>query len=263
MKSFVFFLALALTICFFSVCRSQSKQDYYEIMGVKHNASTNKLFKQYGRLYKQYHPYYNVDDRAGAAKKMLLLNEAFYILKNKERRSLYDMYGLDSLKSAGLLYPQNDTLVWPRYKGYALNTYSFRKAVYGYLTYPGQDKKYRHEGDVTVVFTISEDGSLSDIKIGQTCQYDNLNQAALEAIKKLFSREQKYIIPAYDIKGNPIKTEIKFKFYFRLDKNKQYGINPPASARRLDNKARDDWKRMEDEHRAQYEYNEHIGMILH
>ena len=76
------------------------KRDYYEILGVQKNASENDLKKAYRKLAMQYHPDRNPDNK-GAEEKFKEAAEAYEVLRDPEKRSLYDAYGHEGLKGTG------------------------------------------------------------------------------------------------------------------------------------------------------------------
>lgn len=69
-----------------------SKRDYYEILGLERNASTDELKKSYRRLAKQYHPDFNKGD-AEAEKSFKEVKEAYDVLSDPQKREQYDRFG--------------------------------------------------------------------------------------------------------------------------------------------------------------------------
>jgi molecular chaperone DnaJ len=73
------------------MARSTTKRDYYEVLGVARTASDDDIKKAYRRLALQYHP-----DRNGApeaTERFKEATEAYQVLSDSEKRSLYDRYG--------------------------------------------------------------------------------------------------------------------------------------------------------------------------
>jgi molecular chaperone DnaJ len=66
-------------------------KDYYNILGVSKNASSDDIKKAYRRLARQYHP--DVNKQAGAEEKFKEINEAFQVLSDDRKRTQYDQFG--------------------------------------------------------------------------------------------------------------------------------------------------------------------------
>ena len=67
------------------------KRDYYEILGVERNVTDDELKKVYRQLARKYHPDLHPDD-PDAEEKFKEITEAYEVLSNSEKRSIYDQY---------------------------------------------------------------------------------------------------------------------------------------------------------------------------
>lgn len=72
--------------------QSETKRDYYEILGVDRNADADTIKKAYRKLAMQYHPDRNPGDSA-AEDKFKEAAEAYDVLSNDEKRSRYNQFG--------------------------------------------------------------------------------------------------------------------------------------------------------------------------
>ncbi len=77
-----------------------AKRDYYEVLGVTQSSSEDEIKKSYRKLAMKYHPDRNPDDPQ-AEEKFKEASEAYDVLHDSEKRSLYDRYGHEGLQNAG------------------------------------------------------------------------------------------------------------------------------------------------------------------
>jgi curved DNA-binding protein len=105
-------------------------KDYYKILGVDRNASQEEIKKKYRKLAAKYHPDKNPDDPT-AEKKFTDLGEAYEVLKDPEKRKLYDRAGSD----------------WKKYQQAGGGAGDFDWSQYG-----GQGQQYRVNVDFEDMF---------------------------------------------------------------------------------------------------------------
>src|SRR5436190_278896 len=75
-------------------------RDYYEILGVTREAGESDVKKAFRRLARELHPDVNNHDPE-AEEKFKEAAEAYEVLSDPERRSIYDRYGHEGLTSGG------------------------------------------------------------------------------------------------------------------------------------------------------------------
>jgi molecular chaperone DnaJ len=77
-----------------------AKRDYYEVLGVSRDASEKEIAAAYRKLAIRYHPDSHPGDE-DATEKFKEAAEAYEILSDSEKRSIYDQYGHAGLESGG------------------------------------------------------------------------------------------------------------------------------------------------------------------
>ena len=75
-------------------------RDYYEILGVARDADDATIKKAFRRLARELHPDVNRHD-PNAEEKFKEAAEAYEVLSDADRRSTYDRYGREGLRSGG------------------------------------------------------------------------------------------------------------------------------------------------------------------
>lgn len=74
-----------------------AKRDYYEVLGVKKNASNDEIKKSYRRMAMKHHPDRNTED-SDAESKFKEAKEAYEVLSNSDKRAAYDQFGHDGVR---------------------------------------------------------------------------------------------------------------------------------------------------------------------
>ncbi len=72
-----------------------AKRDFYDVLGVSRDASTEEIKKAYRQLAKKYHPDVNKEDE-NADEKFKEVAEAYEILSDDQKRATYDRFGHDA-----------------------------------------------------------------------------------------------------------------------------------------------------------------------
>ncbi|RUM67832.1 MAG: molecular chaperone DnaJ [Sulfurospirillum sp.] len=74
--------------------------DYYEVLELSRGCDGSQIKKAYRRLALKYHPDRNKGDKE-AEEKFKLINEAYQVLSDENKRSIYDRYGKAGLEGHG------------------------------------------------------------------------------------------------------------------------------------------------------------------
>ena len=77
-----------------------NKRDYYEILGVSRNAAEDEIKKAYRKQALKYHPDKNPGDKE-AENLFKEAAEAYEVLRDREKRQIYDQFGHEGLEGHG------------------------------------------------------------------------------------------------------------------------------------------------------------------
>lgn len=77
-----------------------AKRDYYEVLGVGKNATLEDIKKAYRKLAVANHPDHNPGDKA-AEERFKEATEAYEVLSDEKKRSMYDQFGFAGLNGQG------------------------------------------------------------------------------------------------------------------------------------------------------------------
>ncbi|XP_011074871.1 chaperone protein dnaJ A6, chloroplastic [Sesamum indicum] len=78
----------------------RADKDYYSVLGVSKSASKSEIKSAYRKLARSYHP--DVNKEPEAEQKFKEISNAYEVLSDDEKRSIYDKYGEAGLKGAGM-----------------------------------------------------------------------------------------------------------------------------------------------------------------
>ena len=144
-------------------------KDYYNILGVDKNATADEIKKAYRKLAMQYHPDKNPGDKE-AEEKFKSASEAYEVLRDIEKRKIYDRYGAEGLRNSGYSGPGNFEDIFSSFGDIFGDLFGFssggaRRRSQGPI--PGNDLRY----DLTISFMEAVHGVDKEIDINKrdTC----------------------------------------------------------------------------------------------
>jgi molecular chaperone DnaJ len=76
------------------------EKDYYKNHGISRDATEDQIKKSYRKIAMQHHPDRNPGNKE-AEEKFKIASEAYEVLRDPEKREIYDRYGLEGLKGTG------------------------------------------------------------------------------------------------------------------------------------------------------------------
>jgi molecular chaperone DnaJ len=79
---------------------SMQEKDYYRVLGVSKDASADDIKKGYRKIAMQCHPDRNPGDKE-CEEKFKVASEAYEVLRDPDKREIYDRYGIEGLRGTG------------------------------------------------------------------------------------------------------------------------------------------------------------------
>ena len=76
-------------------------KDYYKILGVNRDATEEQIKKAYRKLAMKWHPDKNLDKPIVSKEKFTEIGEAYEVLRDKQKRAIFDQVGEEGLKGGG------------------------------------------------------------------------------------------------------------------------------------------------------------------
>ena len=80
------------------------QSDYYRVLDVERDATTDTIKKAYRKLALRYHPDRNPKDLEASNKKFKEISEAYSILSDPDKKSVYDRFGKHGLEEEGFSF---------------------------------------------------------------------------------------------------------------------------------------------------------------
>ncbi|MCB2182845.1 MAG: molecular chaperone DnaJ [Desulfobulbaceae bacterium] len=143
--------------------------DYYNTLGVAKTASADEIKKAYRKLAMKYHPDRNPDDKE-AEEKFKAASEAYEVLRDLEKRKIYDRYGAEGLRNSGYSGPGNFDDIFSSFGDIFGDLFGFgggaqRRGSHGPI--PGNDLRY----DMQISFMDAVHGVEKEVEITkrETC----------------------------------------------------------------------------------------------
>ncbi len=144
------------------------EKDYYKILNISKDASKSDIKKAYRKLALKYHPDRNPDKSKEAEEHFKKINEAYAILSDDEKRSIYDQYGIEGLKGQ------------PGFNFEDIFNFSFFEDIFS--GFAGQHSRKGGDINVNINLTLDEvfTGTQKEVRIKRQSPCSNCNGTGAE-----------------------------------------------------------------------------------
>lgn len=157
-----------------------TQRDYYEVLDVSKNASSDEIKKKYRKLAMEYHPDKNNSNDAG--EKFKEISKAYAVLSDPSKKEKYDLYGHAGINNQ---YSTEDIFKTTDFGDIGDIFGDIFGNVFGgsnsrnrnHSKHPGNDIQY----DLTISFSDSYFGKKIDIKIPKYVHCDSCNGSGADS----------------------------------------------------------------------------------
>jgi molecular chaperone DnaJ len=145
------------------------EKDYYKILEVSREASEEEIKKSYRRIAMQNHPDRNPDNKE-AEEKFKIASEAYEVLRDPQKREIYDRYGIEGLKGSGFTGFRGFDDIFTTFGDIFEDFFGLgRTGRRNNRTYTGADLRY----DLKISFMEAAFGKEVDIELPKWATCDN------------------------------------------------------------------------------------------
>jgi len=150
------------------------RSDYYTILGVDRTASDDEIKKNYRKLALKYHPDRNPGNKE-AEDKFKEAAEAYEVLRDPEKRGIYDRYGHEGLNGSGFRGFSGFDDIFSSFSDIFEDVFGFtgRRGQSRTAARPGADLRY----DLSISFMDAAFGKTSEIEMERLENCDACNGA--------------------------------------------------------------------------------------